>query len=112
MKKSDYRKFIIKTVEGVDDFASMREVVARRYKRMCEERKRRQGDAKPGADRRRIGATSCRGSRLWNRCKSSISRWLRSPSEKRLFMCTDRRDEPVVLDHHSPVLHLVQIDPR
>jgi len=27
MKKSDYRKFIIKTVEGVDDFASMREVV-------------------------------------------------------------------------------------
>ena len=27
MKKSDYRKFIIRTVEGVDDFASMREVV-------------------------------------------------------------------------------------
>ncbi len=33
MKKSDYRKFIIRTVEGVDDFASMREVVTRRYKR-------------------------------------------------------------------------------
>src|SRR5438270_468056 len=30
MKKSDYRKFIIRTVEGVDDFASMREVVALR----------------------------------------------------------------------------------
>src|SRR5229473_2456571 len=39
MKKSDYRKFIIRTVEGVDDFASMREVVTRRYKRLCEERK-------------------------------------------------------------------------
>src|SRR5271155_4869314 len=38
MKKSDYRKFIIKTVEGVDDFASMREVVTRRYKRLSEER--------------------------------------------------------------------------
>src|SRR5579864_6396912 len=34
MKKSDYRKFIIRTVEGVDDFASMREVVTRRYKRL------------------------------------------------------------------------------
>src|ERR1700678_189024 len=39
MKKSDYRKFIIRTVEGVDDFASMREVVTRRYKRLLEEKK-------------------------------------------------------------------------
>ena len=39
MKKSDYRKFQIKTVEGVDDFASMREVVGRRYKRVAEENK-------------------------------------------------------------------------
>src|SRR5450631_1322949 len=38
MKKSDYRKFIIKGVEGVDDFASMREVVTRRYKRVQEEK--------------------------------------------------------------------------
>src|SRR5438477_9200095 len=37
MKKSDYRKFIIKTVEGVDDFASMREVVTRRYQRVQSE---------------------------------------------------------------------------
>src|SRR5947208_14538321 len=39
MKKSDYRKFIIKTVEGVDDFASMREVIKRRYKRLRDEKK-------------------------------------------------------------------------
>jgi len=32
MKKSAYRKFKIKTVEGVDDFASMREVITRRYR--------------------------------------------------------------------------------
>src|SRR6185369_9003440 len=38
MKKSDYRKFIIKTVTGVDDFASMREVVTRRYKRIQDEK--------------------------------------------------------------------------
>ena len=35
--KSDYRHFNIKTVEGPDDFASMEEVVYRRYKRMLEE---------------------------------------------------------------------------
>jgi excinuclease ABC subunit C len=37
MKKSDYRKFIIKTVEGADDFRSIREVVFRRYKRLQDE---------------------------------------------------------------------------
>lgn len=35
--KKDYRKFNIKTVEGPDDFASMEEVVYRRYKRLQEE---------------------------------------------------------------------------
>ena len=35
--KSNYRKFIIKTVEGVDDFASMREVMTRRIRRLEEE---------------------------------------------------------------------------
>lgn len=33
-KKKDYRKFKIKTVEGIDDFASMKEVLARRLKRL------------------------------------------------------------------------------
>ena len=32
--KANYRKFIIKTVEGVDDFASMREVMTRRIRRL------------------------------------------------------------------------------
>ncbi|WP_394906763.1 excinuclease ABC subunit UvrC [uncultured Mesonia sp.] len=35
--KKDYRKFNIKTVEGPDDFASMEEVVFRRYKRLLQE---------------------------------------------------------------------------
>lgn len=38
-KKSDYRKFIIKTVEGQDDFASMSEVIERHYRRVLEENK-------------------------------------------------------------------------
>ncbi len=36
--KKDYRHFNIKTVEGPDDFASMEEVVYRRYKRLLEEK--------------------------------------------------------------------------
>lgn len=36
--KKDYRKFNIKTVEGPDDFASMEEVVYRRYKRLMDEK--------------------------------------------------------------------------
>ena len=35
--KKDYRKYIIKTVQGSDDYASMAEVVYRRYKRLKEE---------------------------------------------------------------------------
>ena len=35
--KKDYRKFTIKTVEGPDDYASMKEVVRRRYTRLIEE---------------------------------------------------------------------------
>jgi glycine/D-amino acid oxidase-like deaminating enzyme len=43
MKKSDYRKFAIRTVEGNDDFASMREVVGRRYGRLQAENAPRPG---------------------------------------------------------------------
>ena len=38
-RKSEYRKFHIKSVKGIDDFASMHEVVSRRYKRQLDEKK-------------------------------------------------------------------------
>jgi excinuclease ABC subunit C len=37
--KQDYRRFNVKTVEGINDFATMKEVVYRRYKRLSEEGK-------------------------------------------------------------------------
>lgn len=37
--KNDYRKYNIKTVEGPDDYASMKEIVRRRYSRLLEEEK-------------------------------------------------------------------------
>lgn len=41
--KNDYRRFNIKTVEGPDDYASMKEVVRRRYTRLMEEEKASEG---------------------------------------------------------------------
>jgi len=38
-RKTEYRKFNVKTVSGIDDFAAMREVVFRRYKRVKDEEK-------------------------------------------------------------------------
>lgn len=35
--KNDYRKFNVKTVQGINDFATMKEVVSRRYKRLTSE---------------------------------------------------------------------------
>ncbi len=37
--KNDYRKFSVKTVEGINDFASMKEAVYRHYKRFVDEKK-------------------------------------------------------------------------
>ena len=37
--KADYRHFNVKTVVGINDFATMKEVVGRRYKRLLEEKK-------------------------------------------------------------------------
>ncbi|MFA5144162.1 MAG: excinuclease ABC subunit UvrC [Candidatus Omnitrophota bacterium] len=39
-RKSEYRKFKISTVKGIDDYAMMREIVSRRYSRLLEEKER------------------------------------------------------------------------
>jgi excinuclease ABC subunit C len=49
MNKAAYRKFKVMTVLGVDDFASMREVVARRYRRILESSKTETALKGPGA---------------------------------------------------------------
>jgi excinuclease ABC subunit C len=56
MNKSAYRKFKVMTVQGVDDFASMREVVTRRYKRIRDAGKHEPSFALNGADE--LGAPS------------------------------------------------------
>jgi excinuclease ABC subunit C len=44
-KNSDYRKFRIKTVKGPDDYASMEEVLTRRFERLAEAEEEREGDS-------------------------------------------------------------------
>ena len=105
MKKSDYRKFIIRTVEGVDDFASMREVVTRRYQRIQEEKKEMPSliliDG--GLGQLSAAAAALNSLQIINQPLASIAK-----REEIIYVC-GQESEPVVLDHHSPVLHLVQL---
>jgi excinuclease ABC subunit C len=56
MNKQAYRKFKVKTVEGVDDFASMREVVARRYRRLLESQDTKENDTAASLTSIKIGS--------------------------------------------------------
>jgi excinuclease ABC subunit C len=105
MKKSDYRKFIIRTVTGVDDFASMREVATRRYKRLCEEKKPLPSliliDG--GLGQLHAAAEALEALEIINQPLAAIAK------REEIIYVLGQEDEPIVLDHHSPVLHLVQM---
>ena len=49
--KKEYRRFTIKTVEGPDDFASMKEVVGRRFRRAAEADEERRANGPPARSR-------------------------------------------------------------
>ena len=105
MKKSDYRKFIIRTVEGVDDFASMREVVTRRYKRLQQEEKPMPSLVliDGGLGQLHAAAAALESLEIINQPLAAIAK-----REEILYVFGQEKD-PVVLDHHSPVLHLIQL---
>ena len=105
MKKSDYRKFIIRTVEGVDDFASMREVVTRRYKRVQEENKPMPSLVliDGGLGQLHAAAEALESLEIINQPLAAIAK-----REEILYVYGQEKD-PIALDHHSPVLHLIQL---
>jgi excinuclease ABC subunit C len=105
MKKSDYRKFIIKTVEGVDDFASMREVVTRRYKRIQDEKKSMPSLVliDGGLGQLHAAADALEALQIINQPLASIAK------REEIIYVYGQENDPVVIDHHSPVLHLVQL---
>ena len=100
MKKSDYRKYIIRTVEGNDDFASMREVVTRRYSKDTPRPDLILVDGGLGQLHAAAGALEELG--IINQSLASIAK-----REEWIYVY-GQEDEPVVLDRYSPVLHLVQ----
>jgi excinuclease ABC subunit C len=105
MNKSEYRKFIVRTVTGVDDFASMREVITRRYKRLRDE-----DQAFPslvlvdgGLGQLHAAAQALEELGITNQPLAAIAK------KEEIIYVFGQEDDPVVLDRHSPVLHLVQM---
>ncbi len=114
IKKSDYRKFIIKGVDGVDDFASMREVVTRRYRRVQESTatplESKEQRTMPslvlidgGIGQLHAAAEALESLGIVNQPLASIAK------REEIIYVQGQEDEPVILDRHSPVLHLVQV---
>jgi excinuclease ABC subunit C len=104
MKKSDYRKFIIKTVIGNDDYASMREVVARRYSRLQEEKRPMPGLVliDGGIGQLHAAAEALEAVGITDQPLASIAK------REEIVYVYGQEDEPVVLDRFSPILHLIQ----
>ncbi len=104
MKKADYRKFIIRTVEGNDDFASMFEVVTRRYSRIQAE-----GGVMPGLilidgglGQLHAAADALEKLGIINQPLASIAK------REEIIYVLGHEHEPIVLDRFSPILHLIQ----
>ena len=104
MKKADYRKFIIRTVEGNDDFASMFEVVTRRYSRIQAE-----GAAMPGLilidgglGQLHAAADALERLGIINQPLASIAK------REEIIYVLGQENTPIVLDRFSPILHLIQ----
>ncbi len=104
MKRSEYRKFIVKNAPRNDDFASMKEVVERRYRR-------RRDEKKPlpdlvlidgGVGQLHAAAAALENLEIINQPLASIAK------REEVLYVHGREREPVVLDRHSPALHLFQ----
>jgi len=137
MNKQAYRKFKVKTVAGVDDFASMREVVERRYRRirdgvnetvlkghglsravnaekndgaLAPEGKSKEPTTMPslvlidgGLGQLHAAAEALESLGFTSQPLASIAK------KEEIIYLYGNEDEPIVLDRHSPVLHLVQL---
>src|SRR5205085_10640510 len=104
MKKSDYRKFIIRGEWGNDDFASMRETIERRYRRVLDENKPMPSliliDG--GLGQLHAAAQSLEKLEIINQPVAAIAK------QQETVFVLGQEDEPIHLEQHSPVLHLIQ----
>ncbi len=105
MNKQAYRKFKVMTVLGVDDFASMREVVHRRYRRLKDEDKPMPSLVliDGGLGQLHAAAEALESLGFTSQPLAAIAK------KEEVIYLYGSEDEPVVLDRRSPVLHLVQV---
>jgi excinuclease ABC subunit C len=114
MKKAEYRKFQVKTVTGVDDFASMREVVGRRYKRLLDQQNENGTKCMPslilidggvGQLHAAYAALADLGIQPGVPGQPALASIAK---REELLYVHGQESEPIVLDRRSPVLHLMQ----
>jgi excinuclease ABC subunit C len=110
MNKQAYRKFKVMTVLGVDDFASMREVVHRRYRRLLDEKKPMPslilidgGLGQLHAAAEALESLDFAAAGLTTPPLASIAK------REEVIYLYGNEQEPIVLDRRSPVLHLIQL---
>src|ERR1043165_7794604 len=111
MNRQEYRKFRIKTVEGSNDPASMREAVFRRYRRQLDENNPLPdlvmidgGKGQPPA-----AASAMRELALEAIPMIGVVKPPRRHNEVSHLLQKGRENEPIYLDSHSPVLRLIQL---
>ena len=116
--KKEYRRFRIKTVEGANDFASMNEVLGRRFAHGLEERAKREAEGLspiggkfsdlPDLVLIDGGPQQLRFARqaLLDMGAGEVAMFGLAKREEEIFL--PDREEPICLDHHTPELHLVQ----
>ena len=105
MQKSEYRRFIVRSVSGApNDFKSMREVVSRRYRRVIES-KHRMPDlilVDGGLGQLHAAQKALDDLNIVDQPLASIAK------REEIIYIAGRETEPVTLDARSPVLQLIQ----
>jgi excinuclease ABC subunit C len=111
MNRSEYRKFRIRSVEGSNDVASMREVVFRRYKRVLDEDKPLPSLVMIDGGKGQLGGAAAAMSELGLEAVPMVG-IVKPPlrhNEVAYLLVKGREDEPVYLDPHSLILRLLQM---
>lgn len=111
MNRSEYRKFRIRSVEGANDVASMREVVTRRYRRLLEENKQLPDLVMIDGGKAQLNAAAEALSELGLEAIPMVG--VVKPPQRHndvaYFLMKGREDEPIYLDSHSLILRLMQM---
>ncbi len=111
MNRTEYRKFRIRTVEGSNDVASMREAVFRRYRRVLDEGKPLPDLIMIDGGKGQLKAASDAMSELDLEAVPMVG-VVKPPfrhHDVSHLLVKGREDEPVYLDSHSLILRLLQI---